>query len=60
MDHIVKNCPQPKEEHEAKPPTKQGRKQVGNSSGRRFTRAMLAAWETLLKKKKDLKKKKRP
>ena len=44
FDHIVKNCPQLKEEQEAEPPKKQGRKQVGNSSSRRFTRAMLAAW----------------
>jgi len=43
MDHIVKKCPQLKEEQEAEPPKKQGRKQAGNSFGKRFTRAMLAA-----------------
>jgi len=44
FDHIVKNCPQLKEEQDAEPPKKQGRKRAGNSSSRRFTRAMLAAW----------------
>jgi len=44
MDHIVKNCPQLKEDQEAEPPKKQFRKQGGNSSGKRFTRAMLVAW----------------
>jgi len=43
MDHIVKNYPQLKEDQEAEPPKKQFRKQGGNSSGKRFTRAMLAA-----------------
>ena len=33
-----------KEGQEAEPPRKQGRKQFGNSSGRRFTKAMIAAW----------------
>ena len=44
MDHIVKNCPQLKKDQEAEPPKKQFRKQGGNSSGKRFTRVMLAAW----------------
>ena len=44
MDHIVKNCPQLKEKQESELPKKQFRKQGGNSSGRRFTRAMLTAW----------------
>jgi len=44
FDHIVKKCPQLKEEQEAEPPKKQGRKQAGNSSDIRFTKAMLAAW----------------
>jgi len=39
LDHIVKNYPQLKQEQEAK----SFKKQAGNSSGRRFTRAMLAA-----------------
>jgi len=43
LDHIVKNCPLLKEE-EAEQSRKQGRKQGGNSSARRFSRAMLAAW----------------
>jgi len=43
MDHIVKNCLQLKEDQETKPPKKEFRKQGGNSSGKRFTRAMLAA-----------------
>jgi len=40
LDHIVKNCPLLKEEQEPE----QSRKQTGNSSGRRFSKAMLAAW----------------
>jgi hypothetical protein len=44
MDHIVKHCPLVKEEQEAETPKKQFRKQGGQSSGKRFTRAMLAAW----------------
>jgi len=40
----VKNYPQLKEEQESEPPKRQFRKQGGNSSGRRLTRAMLAAW----------------
>jgi len=44
MDHIIKNCPQLKEEQESETPKRQFRKQGGNSSGKRFTRAMLAAW----------------
>ena len=43
FDHLVKNCPLLKEE-EAEQSRKQGRKQGGNSSARRFSRAMLAAW----------------
>jgi len=59
MDHIVKNCPPLKEDQEAEPPKKQFRKQGGNSSGKRFTRAMLAAWGILQLKKKDQKKKRK-
>jgi len=33
-----------KDEQEQEQPRKQGKKQAGNSSGRRFSRAMLAAW----------------
>ena len=40
LDHIIKNCPLLKEEQEPEQP----RKQVGNSSGRRFSKAMVAAW----------------
>jgi len=43
MDHIIKNCPQLKEDQEVLP-KKQFRKQGGNSSGKRFTRTMLATW----------------
>jgi len=59
MDHIVKNCPQQKEDQEAEPPKKQFRKQGGNSSGKRFTRAMLATWGIPLMKKKGQKKKRK-
>jgi len=41
LDHIVKKYPLLKEEQEAE----QFRKQAGNSSARRFSKAMLAAWE---------------
>jgi len=44
MDHIVKNCPQLKEDQGAEPPKKQFRKQDRNSSGKRFTMAMLTTW----------------
>jgi len=44
LDHIVKNCPLLKEEQEPKQSRKSGRKQVGSSSGRRFSKAMLVAW----------------
>ena len=40
LDHIVKNCPLLKEEQQAE----QSRKQAGNSSSRRFSRAMLTDW----------------
>jgi len=40
----VNNCPELKEDQEAKTPKKQFRKQGENSSGKRFTRAMLATW----------------
>jgi len=40
----VKNCLLLKEQQEAEQSRKQGRKQAGNSSARRFSRAMLAAW----------------
>jgi len=43
MDHIVKNYPQLTEEQESELPKSQFRKQGGNSSGKRFVRAMLAA-----------------
>jgi len=45
MDHIIKNYPQLKEEQEPEPPKRQFRKQGGTSSEKRFTRAMLVAWE---------------
>jgi len=60
MHHIVKNCPQLKEEQEAEPSKKQFRKQGGNSSGKRFTRAMLLPGEIPQMKKKDLQKKSKP
>jgi len=44
MDHIIKNCPQLKEDQEAESPKKLFSKKDGNSTGKRFTRAMLAAW----------------
>jgi len=44
LDHIMKNCPLLKEEQEAEQSRKQGRKHGQNSSGTRFSRAMLAAW----------------
>jgi len=44
MDHIIKNCPQLKEERESESPKKLLRKKGGNSTGKRFTRAMLSAW----------------
>ena len=44
MDHIIKNCPQLKEDQEAESPKKLFRKKGGNSAGKRFIRAMLAAW----------------
>jgi len=44
MDHIIKNYPQLKEEQESESPKKLFRKKGGNSTGKRFTRAMLAAW----------------
>jgi len=45
----VKNCPLLKEEQEAEQSTKQGRECAGNSSIRRFSRAMLAAWGDSIK-----------
>ena len=44
MDHIIKNCPQLKEEQESESPKRLFRKKGGNSSGKKFTRAVLAAW----------------
>jgi len=44
MDHIIKNYPQLKEYQEAESPKKLFRKKGENSTGKRFTRAMLAAW----------------
>jgi len=44
LDHIIKNCPLLKDEQQQEQPRKQGRKQAGSSSGRHFSRAMLAAW----------------
>ena len=35
MDHIIKNCPQLKEEQESEPPKRLFRKQGGNSSGKK-------------------------
>jgi len=37
MDHIIKNCPQRKEEQESESPKKHFRKKGGNSSGKKFT-----------------------
>ena len=59
IDHIIKNCPLLQEEQGSEPPKRQFRKQGGNTSGKRLTRAMLAAWGTLLMKKKGLRKKKK-
>ena len=44
LDHIIKNYPQLKEEQESESPKRQFRRKGGNSSGKKFTRAMLAAW----------------
>ena len=44
MDHIIKNCPQLKEDQEAESPKKLFRKKGGNNAGKKFTKAMLAAW----------------
>ena len=44
-----------KEEQEPEHPKKQGRKQVGNSSGRRFSKAMLAAWGDLAEEEEETK-----
>ena len=44
LDHIVKNCPLLREEQDPEHPRKQGRKQGVNNSGKRFSKAMLAAW----------------
>jgi len=43
-DHIVKNYPLLKEEQESGQFWNQGRKQFQNSSARRFSKTMLAAW----------------
>ena len=43
-DHLVKNCPLLQEEQEFEQPRKQVRKQPVNTSGKRFSKAMLAAW----------------
>ena len=43
-DHIVKNYPVLKEEQEKERFRKLGRKQFGNSSAKRFSKEMLAAW----------------
>jgi len=44
LDHIVKNCPQLKEEQAAESPSRVFRKKSGNNSEKRFARAMMAAW----------------
>ena len=44
MDHIIKNCPQLKEDQAAESPKRLFRKKGGNSSRKQFARAMLAAW----------------
>jgi len=44
MDHIIKSYPQLKEEQELESPKRQFKKKGGNSSGKKFTGAMLAAW----------------
>ena len=53
-DHIVKNCPLLKEEQQPEQFRKQGRKQGGNSSAKRFSRAMLRLGETPLRTMKGL------
>ena len=59
MDRIIKNCPKLKEEQKSESPKKLFRKKGGNNTGKRFTRAELALGETLLMKKKGLKKTKK-
>ena len=59
MDNIIKNCPQLKEDQAVESPKRLFRKKGGNSSGKQFARAMLAAWEIPLMKKKGLEKKKK-
>ena len=44
MDHIIKNCPQLKEDQEAESPKKLFRKKGVNNSGKKFARALVAAW----------------
>ena len=44
LDHIIKNCPQLKEDQAAETPSRLFRKKGGNNSGKRFARAMMAAW----------------
>ena len=43
-DHLVKNCPLLREDQMPEQPRKQGRKHPVNNLGKRFLRAMLAAW----------------
>ena len=43
-DHLVKNCPLLREDQMPEHPRKQGRKHPVNNLGKRFSKAMLAAW----------------
>ena len=57
-DHIMKNCPLLKEEHEIEQFQNQGVNQFQNSSVRHFSKAMLATWCGTMEKMRPLKKKK--
>jgi len=59
MDHIVKNCPQLKEDQEEEPLKKQFRKQGGNSSGKSLQEPCLLLGVILQMKKKDQKNKRK-
>jgi len=56
LDHIVKNCLLLKEEEEAKQSRKQGKKQAGNNSGRRFSMQCLWLGEIQPRRMKGLRK----
>jgi len=44
LDHIIKNCPQLKEEQAAEAGSRVFRRKNSNNSGKRFAKAMMAAW----------------